>query len=466
MKTHYRLVARVLIITMLLNFGAMAVKLLAGYLTGSLSVVADGLDTLFDGLSNVIGLAGIYLASRPPDTSHPYGYRKVETFAALVISFLLFITGWEILQGAIERFQQPHVPNLDVWNLAALLLGLSLQVVTTVYERRRGLRLSSELLLADARHTLANSFVSLAVLAGLGLSRLGLTWMDPLVAIGVALAIGKIGVDIIYDASAILLDRAALAPERVEAVALKVPGVEIAHRIRTRGTPDCASIDLQIHVAPRLSITRADHIADEVAKRLMAELPGVQDVQVHVEPLHGGAGTTLFDTVKEVAAEWPLTLNEAWGRMASERLALELHVGVGRELSLAEGHAIVDGFERALRERLPQVEAVRTHIEFASDEVIQSVSAPGEDYVRIARVTGELREHVPGLLNTHNLAVESRDGKLFVALECVADGGLSIESAHALSEDVEQQLRTQVPEVNGVLVHVEPPGADAEAVAT
>ena len=96
-------IRRVLIITMLLNFLAMAIKIVTGLLTGALSVVADGLDSLFDGLSNVVGLAGMYAASKPPDADHPYGHRKFETLAALSISFLLFLTCWQLLQAAWQR---------------------------------------------------------------------------------------------------------------------------------------------------------------------------------------------------------------------------------------------------------------------------------------------------------------------------------------------------------------------------
>jgi len=134
----------VLIVTMLLNFLATAIKVTAGLATGALSVVADGLDSLFDGLSNVVGLTGLYLAGKPPDAEHPYGHRKFETIAALSISFLLFLTALQLLQAAWERFKAGDVPQVNAWTVAAMLVSMLIQAGTSIYELRQGRRLKSE----------------------------------------------------------------------------------------------------------------------------------------------------------------------------------------------------------------------------------------------------------------------------------------------------------------------------------
>ena len=111
-KRDLKQIRWVLILTMALNFIAMGIKLVAGLLTGSLSMVADGLDSFFDGLSNIVGLGGLYAAGKPPDADHPYGHRKFETVAALSISFLLFLTCWQLLQTAWSRFNQDIHPEV------------------------------------------------------------------------------------------------------------------------------------------------------------------------------------------------------------------------------------------------------------------------------------------------------------------------------------------------------------------
>src|SRR3989304_1437257 len=162
-------IRRVLLLTMLLNFIASGAKLAAGIATGALSVIADGLDSLFDGLSNLVGLAGLYAAARPPDADHPYGHRKFETIAALSIAFLLFLTCWQLLQVAWERLGSGAAPQVNLWTGLAMLVSVAIQAGTSYYELRKGRRLQSEVLVADALHTRASVLVSLSVVGGLGL---------------------------------------------------------------------------------------------------------------------------------------------------------------------------------------------------------------------------------------------------------------------------------------------------------
>ena len=160
----FRAIRRVLWITLGLNLIATAAKLIVGFWTGSLSLIADGFDSVFDAATNVIGLAGIYLAARPADADHPYGHRKAETITALIISSLLFLTTWELIQSAVERLRDPSLIEAEVnaWSFGALLVSIVVHMTVVWYELRAGRRLQSDVLVADAMHTRADIFVSLA----------------------------------------------------------------------------------------------------------------------------------------------------------------------------------------------------------------------------------------------------------------------------------------------------------------
>ena len=195
----YPQIQRVLVITLVFNLLATGAKLGVGVWTGTLSLIADGLDNLFDGVSNIIGLAAVRISSLPPDREHPYGHRKFETLAALFIAVALFLTAWELARNAVDRLLDPTPVESNVWTLAALLVGSALQGATGLWELGKARRLNSELLLADARHTLASLGVSAAVLVGLGLIWLGFDWADPVIALLVALVIAKIGIDTVAE---------------------------------------------------------------------------------------------------------------------------------------------------------------------------------------------------------------------------------------------------------------------------
>ncbi len=279
-------IRRVLVITLLLNLVATAAKLIVGYLTGSISLVADGFDSVFDSASNVIGLVGIYIAARPADEEHPYGHRKFETMTAISISILLFLTCMLLIQGAWARLKAPETiaPVVNVWSFAALLLSIAVHITVVSYEYRKGKELKSAVLIADALHTRADIYVSVSVIAGLIAVKLGLPIADPILALIIAVLIAKIGIDIIRSNSQVLLDRAAVDTSDVERIARSVQGVKRVHHVRSRGHEDDVFVDLHVKVEPDTPTEQAHSIAHEVESRLLVEVPGVRDVVVHIEP--------------------------------------------------------------------------------------------------------------------------------------------------------------------------------------
>lgn len=454
----------VLIITMLLNFLATGVKMAAGLTIGSLSVVADGLDSLFDGVSNIVGLAGLYTASKPPDAQHPYGHRKYETIAALSISFLLFITCWQILQAAWDRLGKGDYPVINLWTIIAMLLSMLIQLGTSLYELRQGKRLKSEILVADALHTRASVLVSVSVLGGLGLVAAGFPQADPLLAGLVALVIAKIGVDILRENLPVLVDQAALDPNLIAAIAKSVDGVESLHRVRSRGPVGSAAIDLHIQVSPKKSLREATAVADEVRRRLLA-LNEVTDVTVHLEPMRHGDSDAgdIFAAIRQAAQELDLVIHEAWVYSIEGNLTTELHVGVRPDLTLGGAHKLVDQLEKEIRHRLPQLGDVHTHIELASSEVRLSDRAGAETVETVRREVERTVAELPALSNPHNLTVRrenSGDGKVYISLECFIKPDTPISEAHELASILEGELHKRLQNVAEITVHLEPPDQD------
>ncbi|MCX6043810.1 MAG: cation diffusion facilitator family transporter [Chloroflexi bacterium] len=456
MNRNYSAIQWVLFVTFLLNLLATVVKLGVGLWSGALSLVADGLDTLFDGLSNVIGLIAVRISSQPPDEEHPYGHRKFETLAALFIAAALFITAWELARGAIEHLLDPQPLIVNWWSIGALVFGGLAQAFTGWWELRKGRELASEILIADARHTIASIGVSIAVLVGFGLVWLGYLWADPLVALLVAGVIAKIGVDTVRENIPALVDRAPLDAQQIGAVVETVAGVESYHRIRNRGLADNVAIDLHVRVSPILSMEEANAIADEVRRRLLA-LPGVDDVTVHAEAQRGPeSATDLYTATRLAAQEIGVTIHEWSVQSIDGQLRLHLHVGVNPNLTLAVAHQMVDQLEQAILQRQPQIQSVHSHIELANADILPSAHVSSGLQQRITGVIEKAVATIPNLSDPHDIQVRQVEGRLFITVETLVDGALSVVEAHELSTRLQEAIRANVPNVGEALVHLEP----------
>jgi len=282
-QSYYTSVKRILIIVLVLNIGVALAKIIYGYWTNSLSIISDGFHSLFDGTSNVIGIIGITIASRPPDKIHTYGHEKFETFASLGIAFLLFITCFEILQSAVGRFYHPEIPDITILSFLIMGITLIINLVVSWYENREGEKLKSTILVADARHTRSDVYVSIAVILGFIAIQMGFSIVDPIIAVIIAVLIAKMGIQIIKSSSSILLDTAPLDEETIRSIVSKVPKVKECHRIRSRGPPSHIFVDLHVTLESSSSLSEAHEVAHIVEDKLKSSIPEIEDVVVHVE---------------------------------------------------------------------------------------------------------------------------------------------------------------------------------------
>lgn len=278
-----RYVRKTLAWVLVLNLAVASAKLAVGWLSSSISMVADGFHSLTDSASNIVGLIGLSLAGRPPDEDHPYGHRKFETLAALMIGGLLALTAWEVLKSCLERLREggtPEATPLTFWVMGTTLL-INLGVST--WERREGARLKSDLLKADAAHTQSDVYASLAVIASLIAARMGFPQLDLVAAVVITLVIARAAFQILKENGMLLADTAMLPANDVAAVATEVPGVLSVHKVRSRATSRGGYADLHVQVDRKLPLDEAHEIGHRVAD-LLKERLRLEDVLVHVEP--------------------------------------------------------------------------------------------------------------------------------------------------------------------------------------
>lgn len=453
-------IRRVLWITMGLNVVATMAKLSVGVLTGSLSLIADGLDSVFDAASNVVGLVGVGIAAHPPDVRHPYGHRKAETITALVIAMLLFVTTWELAKSAVERLRNPELIRGEVRALSFVALGVSIAVHLLVvwYELRAGRRLRSDVLVADAMHTRADIFVSLSVVAGLIAVRVGYPLADPIVALVVAVFIGKIGVDIVREGLGPLMDEAALPVPELEQAILSVPGVLSSHRVRTRGVEGAMIADLHIRVNPAMGADESHAIAHEVERRLAEQNPALQDITIHVEPAYEiPAELTQRDIalrLRRMADGLGLGVHSVWAHRIDDAYHVDAHLEADGALPLREAHRLASALEERACSEIPEVAEVVTHLEprglLAPRHGAQAV---GDG--TLARIR-DLADARLGPGTCHSIRIrEGVDGSV-VSMHCSLPGETTLAEAHRAGERLEREIHAALPGVERVVVHMEP----------
>jgi len=266
------------------NLAVVAIKVMVGVASGSLSVLGDAVHSSVDGINNILGLAVVRFAARGPDDDHPYGHAKFETLGALGIVVFLSLTIFELLRGAIARLLHGGEPVVvRGTDLALLGLTLAINIWVAWYERRRGKALQSDLLVADAAHTQADVYVTVAVLIGLGLTRAGFGWADPVLTLIVAVFVAHTGWEVVMQAMPTLMDQAALDSSQIQRVAKGVTGVSEAYGIRSRSSGHQRFAELTISVPGEVTVDSAHHVTDAVEEALRGEL-GFHVVVVHVEP--------------------------------------------------------------------------------------------------------------------------------------------------------------------------------------
>jgi cation diffusion facilitator family transporter len=282
----YKSISNVLWIILFLNFIVAAAKIVMGTMINSGSMTADGFHSLTDGSSNVIGLIGIGAASKPIDKDHPYGHKKYETLTGLFIVGMLVFLGFKIISEAITKFMNPVTPEISTASFVVMFVTLCINIFVTRYEHRKGLELSSTILVSDAMHTRSDIYVTIGVITTLVAIKLGApTVIDTIASVVVAGFILHAAYEVFKSASGILVDSQAVEAERIESVTLAQEGVKGVHKIRSRGTNDDIYIDMHVKADPNMSLVDSHKLMHEIEDAIRGELNCDVQVIIHIEPV-------------------------------------------------------------------------------------------------------------------------------------------------------------------------------------
>jgi cation diffusion facilitator family transporter len=298
-------------ISILSNTLLIALKVVAGIVTGSIAILTEAAHSAIDLVASVIAFFSVRKAGQPADESHPYGHDKVENVAAGIEGMLILVGAGVIIFESARRLAVGHEVESLGFGIAVIGFSAVANLGVSSYLYRQAHITESPALEGDAAHLRTDAFTSIGVLVGLVLVELtGADWIDPVAALIVAAAIVYAGVRILRRTSRVLVDEA-LPDEEMRAVREIVaehgaPELIGFHKLRTRRAGSRRYVDLHVQFRDGTSLRRAHEISHELQRAITARLRGA-DVLVHLEPEEAAdapAGAAL--QAETPAAERPL----------------------------------------------------------------------------------------------------------------------------------------------------------------
>jgi len=440
-------------------------KLVVGLMTGSLGILSEAAHSALDFLAAAVTFFAVRASGRPADREHTYGHGKVENLSALFETVLLLVTcGWIIYESLRRLFFAEVQVEASVWAFAVMVTSIVIDASRARALGRAAKKYQSQALEADALHFSTDIWSSSVVIVGLlgvALSALpGLHWLlkaDALAALGVAAIVVWVSLQLGRRTIGHLLDEVppGLHDEIVQAV--RVPGVMKVLRARVRRSGPEAFVDVTLTVGRDAPLGRAHEVATAAEAAVRQLLPGA-DVVVHVEP-----ADRAIDARDEGAPEVARSIASRMGLAAHNinveeilgRRSMELHLEVDDVLSVGAAHKQATAFEKALREALPGIGHIVTHIEPTAVSG-STYRAEPRDEAEVLEVLHELAREDAFHCHPHNLTVRRTGGELAISFHCALDADTAITTAHAITEQVEHALRARLPHLGRVVIHVEP----------
>lgn len=369
--TPDRAKTRVTLIGAVVNIVLSVAKIAAGAVFASPSLIADGVHSLSDLVSDVLVLWALRHSGLAPDEDHPYGHGRFETLATLALAAVLALTGLGIAWDAGARLLSGATNAPGLWALAVLALSIVAKEVLYHYTRAVGERTKSAMIIANAWHHRTDALSSVVALVGVGAAQLGWGWGDPVAAIVIALMLGrvawgfgKVSVDELVDTQAPDTLRADLQDSLH-----RTPGVKGLRDLRMRQHGARVVADVSVMVDAHITVTEGHRIAEAARAEALARIDALDDLIIHVEPAghFDGFGATeaplrceIEGLILTLAQAHPMVTHVA--RVQLGYLKDGLHIEVLAQLQTGADHrATEDELTQTLRQTLPELRALSLH---------------------------------------------------------------------------------------------------------
>jgi cation diffusion facilitator family transporter len=277
---------RVIRVGFWVNALLMALKLACGHFGDSEAVFADGVESACDFIAIASTMIALRIGRRPLDGSHPYGHGRAESISAILVAFIIFLSGAGILFRSVTTVTEGSYPVPQLIAVLAAAVTIGVKEYLYRFSVKVGSRLESPALLAIAKDHRKDALTSVATLAGVTGAFFGFGIMDPIAAGLTSLFIFRIGYETFRSAAHDLMDGRPSEEliSAIRGIAEQVTGVEHVHEIKARRSGQYVIVDLKLDMDPEMTVKRSHDIATHVKKKIFSRYTNIGDVMIHINP--------------------------------------------------------------------------------------------------------------------------------------------------------------------------------------
>jgi len=427
----------------------------AGLAVGSLAIISDGLHALLDALTSLVLFISTRASLKPPDEEHMYGHEKFESIGGLTGGVALIGVALLIMAESILKLieNKPYIA-LGLEFVGFIAIGYTLCIdFFRVGTFRKARRSGSSTMKAGFYHAVADLGSTVIALFGFGLATLGFYHGDSLASMVLSVSLIYLSVKLVWSSGMELSD--AISGDIVRKVRTEILSTEGAFRcekLKVRKSGEKKFIEATLKVPDYISLEEAHEISAKVESNIRNAI-GNAEITFHIEP----AGTKKMSTeklIEKLAAEVKgvKEAHEVSTAYAEGKLYVTLHAQVNPKMSIEEAHEIAEKIEKEVSQNVQNVESVTVHIEPFSTQLKRGYTVDEND---IRKVVRNIAEKYQRKLQIKRIATYVVGEKRYINIDCVFSGRISIEDAHKLASQAEEQVKERFAETI-VTVHIEP----------